>query len=173
MTRLKQHRGFTLIELVISIAIIGISTATVSKLLVSGLNFVEIRNSRSQEILQAKALYETFLAIDEKDGGWDNQKIFSDCHSRSDDEAITAETVKGWIDATGSIDSEDIEIESIYPSSTENQRVTCEIYKDKDEDGTLFIIPVAGDRDLQLFVLAKNGGEGKPSWLPGPPPWMK
>ena len=63
MTAKKQKRGSTLIELVVAISIIGISTAMVSKLIVSGIEFTDTAVERSQQLLSARAFYETLLAI--------------------------------------------------------------------------------------------------------------
>ena len=78
MTHSNRQRGFTLIELVIAIVIIGISTATVSRLLVSGLNFADNTISYSKELLRARAAYETLLAIDEADK-WGDAGLPSKC----------------------------------------------------------------------------------------------
>ena len=149
MTHSKQQRGFTLIELVVAIAIIGISTAMISRLIVSGLEFAETTTSRSEDLLRARAFYETLLAIDAEkawDGGNPPPKCNSKTKFKSADIKDLVNVNDTWPDEPDVNElRESAAGEVLYPLDD----ASCE----KQEDAVILTIPVNSDGpELKLAI---------------------
>ncbi|WP_159299873.1 prepilin-type N-terminal cleavage/methylation domain-containing protein [Spiribacter sp. SSL99] len=66
----RRERGVTLIEIVLTLALIGLGASAVASLLTGGLNINQTNNQTRADVRNAASCYETLLATHET-GQWD------------------------------------------------------------------------------------------------------
>ena len=155
MTNRLWLKGLTLIELVIALVIIGISSATISSLLVTSLNFAQANQSYASDLRDAEACYETLLAVHEEsywDGNNASQAIDSHCPSNGAAD-VNGSNLSNWIKTTPSYYS------NLFTDGSEqdicvneNKQITCESLTINGADATKFLIEIRGKNKLELVV---------------------
>ncbi|AGY91205.1 hypothetical protein SPICUR_00900 [Spiribacter curvatus] len=152
---MNRFDGFTLIELVIALVIIGISAATIASLLITALNFSANNQSYAERLRAAESCYETLLAVQQhkkgnkgnKVGLWKPPQPQKGCSSGgvqvTDKELAAWTTGKTYNQLFTSGGNQDICVV---------QEPSCEIVKIGETNATKFTIPIQGKNSLQLIV---------------------
>ena len=138
--------GLTLIELVIALVIIGISSATVASLLVTSLNFAQNNKSYASDLRDAEICYETILAVHEE-SLWEKKTsriAYDSCPTN-----VGASDLEAWVRSPYYSD--------LFMSSGEqiicnNSELTCTSLQFNSEDSTKFSISIRGKNHLELVV---------------------
>ena len=135
----QKQKGLTLIELVLALIVIAISTTTIAKLLVTSLNFAETNRSYAEDLRAAESCYETILAV------YKNQNDIPDnCPGRLD----RVGHLVPWASSSGGANL--FEDQSGAPICKE--MASCENITIDTNNATRFSIKIKGNQNLQLIV---------------------
>lgn len=143
---MNRFDGFTLIELVITLVIIGISAATIASLLITALNFSANNQSYAERLRAAESCYETLLAVEEA-GRWTSGQPENGCSPGG--VAVTGDRLDNWTQGST--------YNQLFTSGGNQdicvvQEPSCKTVKIGGTDATKFTIPIQGKNSLQLIV---------------------
>jgi type II secretory pathway pseudopilin PulG len=159
--RRPHERGLSLIELVIAVLIVGISSVTIASLLVTSLDFSRDNTGYEQQLRAAESCYETLLASSETEQWKSNQDgsiLVDQCDPTTE---VTESRLRAWL-GSGTYDdfyTRDGGKEAICKPTPPR----CTTLSINGQTGVRFTIPVRGDQTLELVIPVEgdytpNGG---------------
>ena len=145
-----RERGLSLIELIIALLIVGISSATIANLLVTSLGFSRDNAEYEQQLRAAESCYETLLASSET-GQWKSDQdasiLVDQCDPTTD---VTESRLRAWLEP-GTYDD-------LYTRGGGKEAICkptpprCTTLSINGQTGVRFTIPVRGDQTLELVI---------------------
>ena len=145
-----KQNGLTMIELVLALIVIGISSATIAKLLVTSLNFAETNRSYAEDLRAAESCYETILAVYEMVGK--AQSVPGVCPSdpaSTNKVSLDTNELENWASLAA---NEKLFEDEGNPYICKNEIASCQSEEIDNEDVTQFSISIRGNQYLKLIV---------------------
>ena len=151
----QKQKGLTLIELVLALIVIAISTTTIAKLLVTSLNFAETNRSYAEELRAAESCYETILAVHQYDE-WtteanNQESIYGGCEPDPSKStvAVTPPLLSSWVKSPT---YSDLFTDGTTQNICVRETPKCEQLDIDGKPATKFSFPIQGDQNLELIV---------------------
>ncbi|KAF0280238.1 hypothetical protein BA897_05905 [Spiribacter roseus] len=149
----------TLIEIVITLALIALGAAAISSLLVGGLNINETNRGFAADVRQATSCYETILAIHETEGWATTDDGEPEPYESCSDnwQSITdSSTLDGWSpnDDIGALLRSGCPVAEQSPFTLECRNVEVD-----DEPATQFRFTVRGERTISVVLPMRDSSE--------------
>lgn len=147
---MRRDQGLSLIELVLALIIIGISSATIASLLVTSLNFAQTNQSYVSDLRDAEDCYETLLSVEENDEWSGNgPDVYGECLTSEPPRNVSKDDLSSWVRAP--YYSTVFEVDGTREICT-NKQITCQSLTLNGWNGTKFTIPIRGDNHIELVV---------------------
>jgi len=152
-----RERGVTLIEIVLTLALIGLGASAVASLLVGGLNLNQTNNQSREAVRNAASCYETILAVHETD-----QWAQSNSKPAPQDECtpawmdVSSGQLEGWVN-NPTVKTALTNVCAI--SGQQSGELECREEAVASESATQFRITVNAGRSIDLIVPWSGGGD--------------
>lgn len=160
---MRLTSGYSLIELVLALVIIGITSTTVASLLVTSLDFARRNASYEEDLRAAVSCYETILATDEAKEWRSNRNQYVFVNACEAGTQVTAARLSAWLKRPAY--TQLFARDSDKPAICTHRTPTCEKLQINSKDAVRFTIPIRGDQALELVipVIGNNSpGNGGP-----------
>lgn len=161
--RLRHQRGLSLFELIITLLVVGIVTATVTALVVTAFDRIQFNERFGQDVRAAESCYETILAIHEGNAwsivtgsGGDDPEPWQACGPCDPGEADSCPAdwteitnTDGWVDST---ETEELLNACSAPALPSSNGFECRGVSLAGDRATQFRIPIRGNNNLELVI---------------------